>query len=93
MRIDAYNAVSQVYQMKAQVNKAEKEKKTTRDDKLELSQAGKDIAVAKKALTETPNIREDKVRRIKEQMAAGTYSVSAEDVADKMVSSMFGDMF
>ena len=69
MRIDAYNAVNQVYQ-------------TT-----------KDLAVAKKALSETSDIREERVAAIKKQMEEGTYKVSAEDVAEKILNSMTGSIF
>ena len=89
MRIDAYNAVNQVYQTNAQTKKVVTEKKVS-SDKLEISQTGKDIAVAKKAIAEAPDVREDRVESIKRQMAEGTYSVSLEDVADKMLDSMFG---
>ena len=88
MRIDAYNAVNQVYQTNTQTKKTVTEKKVS-SDKLEISQTGKEIAVAKKAISEAPDVREDKVESIKRQMAEGTYSVSLEDVADKMLDSMF----
>lgn len=89
MRIDAYNAVNQVYQTNAQTKKVVTDKKVS-SDKLEISQTGKDIAVAKNAIAEAPDVRADKVESIKRQMAEGTYSVSLEDVADKMLDSMFG---
>lgn len=90
MRIDAYSAVNQVYQTNMQTKKETTEKKISRDDKIEISQVGKDMAVAKKAISEAPDIREDKVKAIKEQMEAGTYSVSSEAIADKLINSFFG---
>ena len=90
MRIDAYSAVNQVYQTNMQTKKETVEKKTSRDDKIEISQVGKDMTVAKKAISEAPDIREDKVKAIKEQMEAGTYSVSSEAIADKLINSFFG---
>ena len=89
MRIDAYNAVNQVYQTNTQAKKVETSKKVS-SDKVEISQTGKDIAVAKKAIAEAPDVREDRVETIKKQIAEGTYSVSLEDVADKMVDSFLG---
>lgn len=89
MRIDAYNVVNQVYQTNTQAKKGATDKKVS-SDKLEISQTGKDIAVAKKAIAETPDVREDTVETIKKQMAEGTYSVSMEDVADKMIDSFLG---
>ena len=88
MRIDAYNAVNQVYQTTKQT-----QKKIAKDDKFEISQTGKDLAVAKKALSETSDIREERVAAIKKQMEEGTYKVSAEDVAEKILNSMTGSIF
>ena len=90
MRMDAYSAVNQVYQTNMQTKKETVEKKTSRDDKIEISQVGKDMTVAKKAISEAPDLREDKVKAIKEQMEAGTYSVSSEAIADKLINSFFG---
>ncbi len=92
MRIDAYNAVNQVYQTTTQSKKVTSSQKSSRDDKVEISQAGKDIAVAKKAVVEASDVREDKIQKIKEQIDAGTYAVSAEDVAEKMLGSIFGEL-
>lgn len=65
MRIDAYNAVNQVYQTTKQTQKINTEKKIAKDDKFEISQTGKDLAVAKKALSEASDIREERVAAIK----------------------------
>lgn len=89
MRIDAYNAVNQVYQTNTQAKKAMTDKKVS-SDKVEISQTGKDIAIAKNAIAEAPDVRGDRVEIIKRQMADGTYSISMEDVADKMIDRFFG---
>lgn len=89
MRIDAYNAVNQVYQTSTQAKKAMTDKKVS-SDKVEISQTGKDIAIAKNAIAEAPDVREDRVNTIKKQMAEGAYTVSMEDVADKMIDRFFG---
>lgn len=88
MRIDAYNAVSQMYQKTAQSKKVSADKKVTKDDRLEISQAGKDINVAKKAIAEAPDVRAERIEMIKKQMAEGTYNVSMEAVADKILGGM-----
>ena len=89
MRIDAYNQVNQIYQTAAQskINKTDSAKQ--KDDKVEISQIGKDIHLAKKAIQEQPDVREDKVQEIKAKIAAGTYEVSMSDVAEKMLSNLF----
>ena len=37
----------------------------------------------------TPDVRTDKVEDIKAKIAAGTYNVSSEDLADKLINSGF----
>ena len=86
MRIDAMNQVSQIYS-------ANRTKKTNNSsamsfaDKLELSQAGKDLQVAKAAVAATPNEREDRIAQIKAAMENGSWNVSDEALADKMLES------
>lgn len=92
MRIDAYNKIEQVYQTTAKSDKMKKEKKVLKDDTLEISQTGKDIHIARQAVQETSDIREDKVNDLKERIANGTYDVSMSDVADKLVENFFGTM-
>lgn len=92
MRIDAYNKIEQVYQTTAKSDKMKKEKKVLKDDTLEISQTGKDIHIARQAVQETSDIREDKVNDLKERIANGTYGVSMSDVAEKLVENFFGTM-
>ena len=85
MRIDAYMQVSQIYQ----ANKnAPKTGKAGSRDSLEISSFGNAYQVAKQAASQASDVREDKVKEIQAQMAAGTYSVSIEDVADKMADAL-----
>ncbi len=85
MRIEAYTQVQQVYKSnKAACNKNVKKAKFT--DAVEISSLGKDIQVAKQAVKNAPDVREDLVASYKEQITAGTYSVSAEQLANKLLS-------
>lgn len=88
MRVDAYNQVTQMYQA-TKAKPAAVKGKVGSADVFEISQAGKDLQAAKQAVKEAPDIREDKVNRIKEQLASGTYNVSAEEFADKVINSYF----
>ncbi|MBP5305500.1 MAG: flagellar biosynthesis anti-sigma factor FlgM [Lachnospiraceae bacterium] len=85
MRIDPFNKVTQLYQA-SKPKKANATEKASFSDKLELSRAGKDLQVAKSAVASASDVREDKVAQIKAQMEAGTYSVSARDIAEKLVN-------
>lgn len=87
MRIDAYNAVNTVYNSTKPVKKVNSEKKASKDDTLEISQFGKELHVAKKAISETEDIRIDKVEAIKKQMQEGTYCVSDEALAEKILDN------
>lgn len=84
MRIDAYNQITQVYQTSSKV-KAQKVKASSKD-KVEISSFGKAYQVAKAAVKEAADVREDKVADIKARVENGTYNVSSEAFADKILS-------
>jgi negative regulator of flagellin synthesis FlgM len=90
MRIDAYNQIQQIYGSQ----KASKfEKRNTSEsfaDKLQLSQAALDSTVAKKALSDVPDIRQDLVDSIKEKIDNGTYDVDMDDFASKLLEKYNG---
>lgn len=88
MRIDAYNRVSQLYQGNA-AKKTSRKNDVSAKDSFEISSFGKIFQNAKKAAADAPEIREDKVQSLKEQMANGTYNVSSKQVADKLVDQYF----
>ncbi len=90
MRIDAFNKVSQLYKTNS-AKSTTKSQGSSFSDKLEISQTGKDYQVAKQLVARTPDIRETKVNDIKQRMEAGTYHVSIEDVANKLVDEYLGD--
>ena len=54
-------------------------------DQVSISQAGRDYQVAKSAVSEASDIREDKVSQLKSMIDAGTYSVEPGDFASKLL--------
>lgn len=88
MRIDAYNKIAKIYETHS-TTKIASNRKTMGKDKFEISSTGKDIQIAKEALKQVPDIREDKVKDIMKRMESGTYNVSAKEVADKLVERFF----
>ncbi len=60
-------------------------------DRVELSTGSLDVQKIKEVLTETPDIRTEKVQALKEQIEQGTYSVDSRKVADKMLISLLSD--
>ena len=88
MRIDALNQVSKLYQAN-KTKKVSKSNDVSKRDQFEISQSAHDYQTVKNALSQTPDIREDKVAEIKNAMVSGSYNVSAQEIADKMVSKYF----
>ena len=88
MRIDAYNAVSQVYKTSAYAKEKSQAVKKSEKDKYELSDTAKLYNTAKTAVNEASDVRLDKVNDIKARISAGTYNISSEAVAEKMLSSV-----
>ena len=87
MRIDAYMQVSQLYK----TNKTKRDMKSeTKDgrDSLEISDFGSAYQVAKQAAEQGEPVRADRIEEIRAQIAAGTYNVSIEDVADKLADQL-----
>lgn len=84
MRIEAYSQVMQAYQTK-KANAPQGTKTSSFRDQLNISNVGKDIHIGKQAVNTVPDIREDLVNDIKARMDAGTYDVTLEQFADKMM--------
>ncbi len=57
-------------------------------DTVSLSSFAKELSVAKNAVDNVPDVRTEKVNAIKEQIKDGTYNVSAEQVAEKIMSKL-----
>lgn len=58
-------------------------------DKLLISSMGKDYNIARTALSSAPDIREDLIYSIKERIKNGTYEVSGEAFAEKILDNFF----
>ena len=92
VNIEAY--VNQVQEKdKSEATSEQPEKQQAKADTVELSDMGKRVQEANKQLETIPDIREDKVAQLKEQVDNGTYEVDAEKVADKMLKdSLLNDL-
>jgi negative regulator of flagellin synthesis FlgM len=62
-------------------------------EKVELSSRGKDIGQIRAVLTNTPDIREDKVMALKRDVENGKYRIQPEVVAKKMIDESLIDIF
>ncbi|MDF2595972.1 MAG: flagellar biosynthesis anti-sigma factor protein FlgM [Clostridia bacterium] len=87
MRIDHINKIYETYKEQA-ISKTKQVSKVQKKDEVALSKTAKDFQAVYKLLSTTPDIREDKVNEIKEKIKSGNYNVSAEEVADKILSHL-----
>lgn len=87
MRIDTYLQVNQLYNTNKSKGKPKANKAGSKDS-LEISSFGNAYQVAKQAAAQGSDVRADRVKEIQEQLAAGTYNVSIEDVAEKMADKL-----
>ena len=85
MRIDAYNQISQIYNTQTMAKTNRTQMSTSRMDQVSISQVGRDYQIAKNAVSEASDIREDKVAQLKSMIDAGTYSVEPGDFASKLL--------
>ncbi len=92
MRIDAYSQISKLYQ----TNKPKKVAKagaTAVKEEYQVSKSGQDYQIAKNAISELPEVREEKVQTLREALSSGTYNVSSQEIAESMVSKFFDSVF
>ena len=86
MRIDAYNQIAQAYGVQKTYNTQKANKSASMGkDQLSISQTGYSYQVAKTAVSEASDVREDKVAKLKAQIQNGTYSVNPDDFANKLL--------
>lgn len=87
MRIESYSQVQQVYDTKTSSGKVEAVKPVVSSDQLDISNMGKNIQSTKQVVENVPDVREDLVASLKERMENGTYQVSPESFADKLIQA------
>lgn len=85
MRIEAYTKIQQVYNTTV-TNKSQRTATARKSDQLQLSTFGKDSQLAKQAVMTSPDVREDLVASLKERLRDGSYDVSIESFADKLMA-------
>lgn len=61
-------------------------------ERIDLSGKAREVQQLQKAVTEAPEIREDRVNELKSRIQNGTYHVSAEDIASKIVGDTLTDL-
>ena len=85
MRIDAYNQIAQLYGVQQSASTQKTQSVTKLRDQVSISQTAKDYQIAKNAVSQASDIREDKVAQLKSMIDAGIYSVEPGDFASKLL--------
>lgn len=86
MRIESYNQINQIYNSE-KTKSINQTAKVSKNDQLVISQSGLDYQIAKKAVAESADVREDLVNKLKTKIQSGDYQVSADDFANKVIES------
>lgn len=82
--------VAGVYGKNKSVNKiAEATGVKSKKDVVSISGKAKDYQLAMKHLKDIPDIRKDKVEEITKKLYTGNYDVKGNEVADKIIKSVF----
>lgn len=76
----------QTYQNQLEKIDKKQEVNTPEQDKLQLSDQAKQIHQLIKETKDLPDIREEKIAEIKEQIAGNTYNLNPQQLAAKMLS-------
>ncbi len=63
------------------------------EEKVNLSTTAKDVQTLSNAISKLPDVREERVQALKDQIEKGTYKVDAEKTAEKMVGESLLDIF
>lgn len=84
MRIESYTQVQQLYNTKKPA-KLQGKAKSSLSDQIQISSIGKDIQNAKNAVAAASDIREELTAPLKASIANGTYQVSGESFAEKLL--------
>ena len=85
MRIEAYNQVQQLYNNSKKAVKAPASSQSGRTDQIQISNIGKDFQSAKAAVKASSDIREDVIAPLKAELQSGSYFVSGESFAEKLL--------
>ena len=89
--IDAYvNQVHERNKVDAPENKPEKA--AVKSDTVVISDAARRVQEARRQLDEIPDVRENKVAQLRNQIQNGTYEIDSEKIASKMIKEgLFND--
>lgn len=86
MRIEAYNQIASVYKSNGTVKTQKTAGVAGGKDQVQISQIGRDYQIAKQAVAEASDIREDKVAELRTKVQSGNYNVDSGDFASVLLA-------
>lgn len=89
MRIDAYNQIAAMYKTTKPSKTTNTAETASARDQVQISRAGRDYQIAKKAVAAASDIREDRVAELKSSIQSGNYDVDTGDFASKLLASYY----
>lgn len=85
MRIEAYNQIASIYKTSKTGKVQQPYGVSIGRDEVQISRLGRDYQIAKQAVAEASDIREDKVAELKAKVNSGNYFVDTADFAKKLL--------
>lgn len=85
MRVEAYNQVAQLYKTNKTSTSRSVGTTGVGRDEVQISSFGRDYQIAKKAVAEVSDIREDKVAEMKTKYQSNDYQVDTGDFAGRLL--------
>lgn len=85
MRVEAYNQIAQVYKANKAGNIKGAGSVSAGRDEVQISSFGRDYQIAKQAVAEASDIREDRVAELKGKVNSDSYTVDTGDFASKLL--------
>jgi len=86
------NRITGAYDKIKRINEIKKtDSVTKRTDEVSFSETAKDYQIALNALNNTPDIRQEKVVRLKKAYESGNYDIKGSVIAEKLINSPLFD--
>jgi len=89
MKINQISQIAKIYGPSSIKKVTPKDESMKAKDNLKISETAKYFQLAYQAAKDAPDIRIEKVENLKARMDSGTYNISAEEVAEKMMPAIF----
>ena len=93
MRIDAYNQVAKIYKTSKSSQTKSAQSVAQGRDEVQISSFGRDFQIAKQAVAEASDIREDKVAELRTRVRSGNYRVDSGDFAGRLLERYHAAQF